>query len=52
MKKFLLAAICMLLVGFSSRATAVGDVNGDIRVRCGGCLESFATDCRNTNRDW
>ena len=32
MKKFLLAAICMLLVGFSSRATAVGDVNGDGRV--------------------
>ena len=31
MKKFLLAAICMLLVGFSSRATAVGYVNGDGR---------------------
>ena len=32
MKKFLLATICMLLVGFTSRATAVGDVNGDGRV--------------------
>ncbi len=32
MKKFLLAAICMLQVEFSSRATAVGDVNGDGKV--------------------
>ena len=36
----------------SPAVNPTGPASGSYKVRRGGCFESFATDCRNTNRDW